>query len=92
MMSSGLWIDGRAFAEAAGDDLEAGAVQCLGYRRELGHHVFAIATLLNHRDHAGELALGPTQPVEDLGDVVLITQHTVASFRSSDTSGGISNP
>jgi hypothetical protein len=41
----------------------------------LGDDVFAVASLLDHRYHPGELPLGTPQPIQNRGDAVFITNH-----------------
>src|SRR5699024_3148730 len=55
---------GQALLEARGDDREAGPVQGLGHRGELGDDVPAVAALLDHAHHRAELSLGPLEAVD----------------------------
>src|SRR5215472_2144186 len=47
---------------------------------ELGHHVAAVPALLDHRDHACQLALRPPEPVEHGGAGVALRIAHVLSF------------
>ncbi len=49
---------GEALLQAGGDDGEAGPVQRAGDGGELGDDVLAVASLLEHPQHAVELARG----------------------------------
>ena len=55
----------EALLQAAGDDGEAGPVERLGDRGELGDDVLAVAPLLEQAEHAGQLALGALDAVDD---------------------------
>lgn len=44
---------------------KAGPVKGAGRGGQLGHDLFAVPALLDHPDHAGDLALGPAEPVQD---------------------------
>src|SRR6476469_1606077 len=63
---------GQALLETAGDDGEAGPVEGAVDGGELGHDVLAVAALLDHPQHAAELALGAAQTVEDRGHLVRV--------------------
>src|SRR6476469_9910963 len=63
---------GQALLETAGDDGEAGPVEGAVHGGELGHDVLAVAALLDHPQHAAELALGAAQTVEDGGHLVRV--------------------
>src|SRR5215467_186351 len=65
----------RALLEAGRDDLETGPVECPGRRRELRHHVGAVAPLLDHFDHAADLALSPLQPPDHAGHRLAVCFH-----------------
>jgi hypothetical protein len=66
---------GRAFAHAGGDDLESGAIERSRNRSQLSDDVLAVAPLLDHRDHAGKLALRAPQPVQYCGNAFFVTNH-----------------
>ena len=66
---------GGAFAHAGGDDLESGAVQRPRNRGELRDDVLAVTPLLDHRDHAGKLALRAPQPIQHCGNAFFVTNH-----------------
>src|SRR6516165_10680092 len=65
----------RALLQAGRDDLEAGPVECPGRRRELRHHIGAVAPLLDHLDHAADLALSPLQPPDHAGHRLAVCFH-----------------
>src|SRR5437899_3108073 len=52
----------QALLQAGRNDLETGPVERPGCRRELRHHIGAVAPLLDHLDYAADLALSPPQP------------------------------
>jgi len=52
-----------ALPQAERDDGEAGPVEGLGDRRQLGDDVLALTALVDHLQHAPDLALGAPQPV-----------------------------
>ncbi|BAC16866.1 hypothetical protein [Corynebacterium efficiens YS-314] len=61
---------GQALLKAGGDDGETGAVQRLAHGGELGDHILALSTLLQHAHHGGQLSLGALEAVDhrfDLG-------------------------
>ena len=66
---------GDALSKTRCDDLEPGSVKCAGHRRELGHYVLAVTSLLDHRYHSGELSLSSPQSIEHRSDAVLVTSH-----------------
>jgi hypothetical protein len=84
-LSFGQWrptayaATGDALSKTRRDDLEPGSVKCARHRRELGHYVLAVPALLDHRDHASELALRAPQPIEHRSDAVLVTSHISSS-------------
>src|SRR5215469_6830925 len=57
-------VAGQALPHGACNDLEAGPVQCPRHRCQLDDHVGAVATALDHRNDAGELALGAAEPAQ----------------------------
>src|SRR5690349_3609733 len=65
----------RALLEASCDDLETGPVEGTGRRRQLRDHVRAVAPLLDHLDHAANLALGPLQPSDHAGHRLAVCFH-----------------
>ena len=68
-------LAGHAFAEAGGDDLEAGFVEGAGHCGELGDDVFAVASVFDHADHSGQLAVRSPQAVEYQCDAVFVADH-----------------
>ena len=68
-----------ALLDAGGHDGEPGPVQRLGDRGELGHDRLAVPTLLEHPQHAAQLALGPLDPIDDGSHVIAIELHHSSS-------------
>src|SRR6478609_5092240 len=81
---------GEALLQSRGDDREAGAVQRLGHRGQLGDHVLAVATLLEKPQHAGELPLCALDAVDDGRHLVGIELHRCSS--SGWAGGGCRGP
>src|SRR6476619_5001594 len=57
----------QALFQAGGDDGEPGPVDGLADRGELGDDLLAVPALLDHPEHAADLALGAAQPVDHGG-------------------------
>src|SRR5699024_11185977 len=66
---------GQTLLHPAGDDGESGAVHGLGDGRELGDHVLAVPTLLEHAGDGGELPLGALEAVDDGSHVLTVQFH-----------------
>src|SRR5699024_3045208 len=65
----------QALLHAAGDDREAGTVQCLGDGGELGDHVLAVRALLEHADDRTHLALSALEAVDHRSHVSRVEFH-----------------
>src|SRR5690349_12375139 len=64
-----------ALAEPAGDDLEPGPVQGARRRRQLRQHVRTLLAVLDHPDHAADLALRPAQPPDHVRELLAVHVH-----------------
>ncbi len=68
-------VAGKALPQAGGHDREARPVEGTGDGRELGDDVLAVATLLDHAEHAGELTLRALDAVDRGAEVLRVELH-----------------